>query len=410
MSNLEKADIIIVGAGAAGLMAAIWAGKTNPRRSIVLLDSAKKLGAKILVAGGGRCNVTHHEVDPKKYAGSTNPAIAKVLRRFEVSETVRFFRELGVELKREPTGKLFPTTDKAKDVLNALLSAAKIANIHIYNPRRVDQVGRTSTGFNVSGDWGQMECNQLVLATGGKSLPKSGSDGKGFKFARSFEHILTRIFPALVPLTLSKEDPICQLSGITVPATIRLHSGSGKCMIQFTNSTLCTHFGLSGPSVLDISRYYLELKFEDPEAYLTINWLPSKSKDDLDLGLQTVGNRSVRRYLQNCMLPERLLTMLCKNAGINLDIRGDQLQRKQRQKLVQSITELCLDVKGDRGYTFAEVTAGGIPLSELFLNRMESRLCPRLHICGELCDVDGPIGGFNFQWAWASGYVVGVSL
>ena len=255
-----------------------------------------------------------------------------------------------------------------------------------------------------------MECNQLVLATGGKSLPKSGSDGKGFEFVRSFGHRLTRTFPALVPLTLPKDDDICQLSGITIPATLRLHSGTGKCTIQRTNSTLCTHFGLSGPSILDISRYYLDAKFEDPDAYLTINWLPSKSNQDIDMQLQTLGHRSVHRYLQSCKLPDRLLRMLCKYSEIDLDTKGDQLRRVQRHRLIQSLTNMRLDVTGDRGYNFAEVTAGGVPLSELLLGQMESRFCPGLYVSGEMCDVDGPIGGFNFHWAWASGYVVGVSL
>ncbi len=410
MTSIEKCDVVIVGAGAAGLMAAIWAGKTHPERSIVVVDGAKKIGAKILVAGGGRCNVTHHHVDPKRYAGSSKSAISKVLRRFDVPETTQFFRQQGVVLKREETGKLFPTTDSAKDVLDALLKAAKEANVHIYNPRRVETIDRTSTGFLVGGPWGHVQCEQLVLATGGKSLPKSGSDGKGFEFAQSFGHEVTRTFPALVPLTLPKDDLIRQLSGITLPTTLRLHSSTGKHIIEFTNSTLCAHFGLSGPSVLDISRYYLDLKSTDPGAYLSINWLPDTVKEDLDIDLQKLGHRSVRRYLQNCNLAERLVKMLFTFCELEFDILGDQLQRPQRRRLVQATTEMRLDISGNRGYTFAEVTAGGVPLSELFLEKMESRCCPGLFLCGEICDVDGPIGGFNFQWAWASGYVVGTSL
>ncbi|MBT4603022.1 MAG: aminoacetone oxidase family FAD-binding enzyme, partial [Bacteroidetes Order II. Incertae sedis bacterium] len=310
MENLEQCDIGIVGAGAAGLMAAIWAGRTHPGRSIVLLDGAKKLGAKILVAGGGRCNVTHYKVDSKRYAGSSSSAIAKVLRQFDVSETEQFFKELGVTLKREETGKLFPTTDRSKDVLNALLRAAEKVNVTIRYPRRVNDVGRTSAGFFVSGEWGRLECEQLVLATGGKSLPKSGSDGKGFDFVRTFGHEVTRTFPALVPLNLQKHDLICQLSGITLPTTIRLHSNTGKRIIEFTNSTLCTHFGLSGPSVLDISRYFLDLKSSDPEAYLSINWLPGTSQNDLEEDIRFLKHRSVRKYVQRSALPERLVKML----------------------------------------------------------------------------------------------------
>ena len=410
MENLEQCDIGIVGAGAAGLMAAIWAGRTHPGRSIVLLDGAKKLGAKILVAGGGRCNVTHYKVDSKRYAGSSSSAIAKVLRQFDVSETEQFFKELGVTLKREETGKLFPTTDRSKDVLNALLRAAEKVNVTIRYPRRVNDVGHTSAGFFVSGEWGRLECEQLVLATGGKSLPKSGSDGKGFDFVRTFGHEVTRTFPALVPLNLQKHDLICQLSGITLPTTIRLHSNTGKRIIEFTNSTLCTHFGLSGPSVLDISRYFLDLKSSDPEAYLSINWLPGTSQNDLEEDIRSLEHRSVRKYVQRSALPERLVKMLFTYCEIDFDVLGDQLQRGQRRRLVQAITEMRLKITGNRGYTFAEVTAGGVPLSELFLQRMESRTCPGLYLCGELCDVDGPIGGFNFQWAWASGYVVGTSL
>jgi len=410
MGSIEQSDVVIVGAGAAGLMAAIWAGRTHPGRSIVLLDGAKKLGAKILVAGGGRCNVTHHQVDPSRYAGSTKSAISRVLRQFDVPETTQFFSDLGVDLKREDTGKLFPTTDSSRDVLNALLSAAKKAKVRIHNPCRVDAVGHTSSGFFVSGQWGRMECGQLVLATGGKSLPKSGSDGKGYDFVHSFGHKVTRTFPALVPITLPKHDHICLLSGLTLQTTLRLHSNTGKRIIEFTDSTLCAHFGLSGPSVLDISRYYLDFKSNDPGAYISINWLPNKATKDLDADLQSLGHTSVRRYLQRCLLPERLVKMLLTYCDLEFDILGDQLLRSERRRLTQATTEMRLDITGNRGYTFAEVTAGGVPLSELVLQRMESRSCPGLYLCGEICDVDGPIGGFNFQWAWASGYVVGTSL
>ena len=373
------------------------------------MDGARKLGAKILVAGGGRCNVTHFEVDPGRYAGSSKSAIAKVLRRFDVPETTEFFREQGVELKREETGKLFPTSDNARDVLNALLRAAREAGVSIQHPRRVEEVSKTDGGFAVSGEWGRLECDQLVLATGGKSLPRSGSDGKGFEFVRGLGHSVTRTFPSLVPLTLPKGDPICGLSGITLPATLRLHTNTGKHVIDFTNSTLCTHFGLSGPSVLDISRYFLDLQASDPGAYLTINWLPHTSAQDLDQELLSLGHASIRKYLRRD-LPDRMVDMLLSVAGVEVDMMGDQLPKALRKKLFQAVTQMRLNVTGDRGYKFAEVTAGGVPLSELDLKRMESRKTPGLYLCGEICDVDGPIGGLNFQWAWASGYVVGTSL
>src|SRR5215813_11972402 len=192
----EQAHIVIIGAGAAGLMSAIWAGRTFPDRSIVVLDSAKKLGAKILVSGGGRCNVTHDEVDEQAYAGSSRNAIKKVLRRFDVPQTVAFFRELGVMLKREETGKLFPVTDSARSVLDALLSAARTANVMIKHPYRVEAVEKCGDKFVVAGPWGQLEADRVVLATGGQSLPKTGSDGHGYAIARALGHHVTRrIFP-----------------------------------------------------------------------------------------------------------------------------------------------------------------------------------------------------------------------
>jgi len=408
-TNTSQADVVIVGAGAAGLMAAIWAGRTNPNKRIVLLDGAKKLGAKILVAGGGRCNVTHYEVDPARYAGSSKSAVAKVLRRFDVPETISFFGELGVDLKREDTGKLFPTTDSARDVLNALLKAARQAGVDLRHPRRVEQIEKTSSGFRVGGAWGQIECARLVLATGGKSLPKSGSDGKGFEFAQGLGHSVTRTFPSLVPLTLPADDPICGLSGITLQATLQLHTHTGKHVIAFTDSTLCTHFGLSGPSVLDISRYYLDLSESDSGVYLTINWLPDMSGQELDRELQALGHSSVRKFLRR-LLPDRMTDMLLSVSGIEIETMGDQLPKDLRKQLVRAATAMRLNVTGDRGYRYAEVTAGGVPLSELDLKRMESRKTPGLYLCGEICDVDGPIGGLNFQWAWSSGYVVGTSL
>ena len=410
MSARDKCDVIIVGAGAAGLMAAIWAGRTHPGTSITVLDGAKKLGAKILVAGGGRCNVTHYTVDAERYAGSSTKAIGKVLRRFDVPETIAFFRDLGVQLKREDTGKLFPTTDAASDVLQALLKAVESVGVSLQHPKRVDSIEKTVDGFTVAGTWGHLHCKQLVLATGGMSLPKSGSDGQGFSFVRTLGHKVNRTFPALVPLILSEQDPIRTLSGITVPATLRLHTSHGKHRIAYTNSTLCTHFGLSGPSVLDISRHLIDAQEADPLAYLTINWAPNIDATDVDMGLQRLGKGSIRKFLQVLALPERLVLMLLHQSGLSANSRGDQLSRPSRRALMQNLTEMRLDVTGNRGYKFAEVTAGGVPLTEIDLKYMASRVCEGLFLCGEICDVDGPIGGLNFQWAWSSGYLAGISV
>jgi len=408
----HETDIAVVGAGAAGLFASIWAGRTGAGRLRVLaLDGAKKLGAKILVAGGGRCNVTHHAVDEQQYAGSSRNAIKKVLRRFDVPETVAFFRELGVELKREDTGKLFPTTDDAHTVLNALLAAADRAAVTIRHPWRVARVRTDADSFLVEHESNDtiVRAKRIVLATGGMALPRSGSDGAGYDIARSLGHTITpRVFPALVPLTLPKDHWITALSGITLPATLEVRSATNKRLKFFTNSTLLTHFGLSGPSVLDISRYYAQTRHEDAGARFVLNWLPGETTESVDAALQKLGRSTPSRWLRDKGLPERLADAIVRSAAVDPATPGHALLRDNRRNLAQMIAETPLPVTGDRGFTFAEVTAGGIPLGEIHLDTMESRVCPGLYLCGEICDVDGRIGGFNFQWAWASGYVAGV--
>ncbi|MGB5060987.1 MAG: NAD(P)/FAD-dependent oxidoreductase [Candidatus Promineifilaceae bacterium] len=405
----QQADVTIIGAGAAGLMAGIWAKRTFPDQQVIILDGARKLGAKILVSGGGRCNVTHDVVTAEAYAGSSRNAIKKVLRRFDVPQTITFFRELGVDLKREETGKLFPTTDSARAVLDALLNGARQAGVTIRHPHRVEQVEKTAVSFQLSGAWGQLETRRLILATGGQSLPKSGSDGHGYRLAQALGHQLTpHIFPALVPLTLPDGHFIRELSGITLPAALELRSGSGKKLASFTDSTLCTHFGLSGPAVLDLSRHFLAAQLDDPASYVTINWLPALPAEQLDREFIALTNMSVGRFLRQ-HLPERLVLALCQTAGVDAATPGHQLARAGRKELVTAVTQLSLPITGHRGYNVAEVTAGGVPLAELHLDSMASRVCSGLYVCGEICDVDGRIGGYNFQWAWSSGYLAGIS-
>jgi predicted Rossmann fold flavoprotein len=404
----DAPDVIVVGAGAAGLYAAIHAGRSGAR--VLVLDGARTIGAKILVAGGGRCNVTHHAVDEKAYAGASSNAIRKVLRRHGVDETVAFFEAQGVTLKREDTGKLFPTTDRARSVLDALLRAASDAGVEIRFPRRVLEVARVGDGFEVSGEWGAERAPHLVLATGGKALPRSGSDGLGYEFARRFGHTITdHVRPALVPLILPGGHPLRELSGIAVPATLTLRGGTGKNLKAFTNSLLCTHFGLSGPCALDMSRYWRASLIEDPDTALQVNFLPGETESGLDTRLLANPSRTPLSLLRD-ELPERFVRSICDLAGIDPQGKLGQLTRDRRRALVRACVALDLPIEGDRGFTHAEVTMGGVPLREVRLETMESRACPGLHLIGELLDVDGRIGGFNFQWAWSSGYIAGTAM
>ncbi|MFN9064030.1 MAG: aminoacetone oxidase family FAD-binding enzyme [bacterium] len=418
----ERVDIAVIGAGAAGLFASIWAGRharsEGRSLSIVALDGARKLGAKILVAGGGRCNVTHRAVDKSDYAGSSRNAIGKVLRAFDVPQTISFFAELGVALKEEETGKLFPITDDAHTILNALLDATRDAGVQLRHPWRVGSVARLADGrFVITGQeqpGGQelptITAGVVILATGGMALPKTGSDGAGYGFARALGHTVTPVvMPALVPLVLDARSFVRTLSGLTLPTRLEVRSGTGKKLCSFTNSTLCTHFGLSGPGPLDISRYYFDALLGDPGAGLYINWSPGVTGEELDRLLIDKRAQSPVSVLTSVpvSIPERLARALCFEAGVEGNLRAEHLPRESRRALVTMTTSMRLPVAESRGYTYAEVTAGGVPLSELHLATMGSRVTPGLYICGEICDVDGRIGGFNFQWAWASGYLAG---
>ncbi len=419
----ESCDIAIVGAGAAGLMAAIRAARTADELAapvrIIALDGAKTLGAKILVAGGGRCNVTHHAVDESAYAGSSRHTIRNVLGRFTVAQTVAFFAELGVELKREETGKLFPVTDSARTVLAALLAEAARRRVEVRHPWRVDAVAppaRPGQPFALAPADGSapLQARRVIIAAGGRALPRSGSDGHGYTLARALGHSITpRVFPALAPLVVADGHFVRALSGIAVPATLSVRAPSGKTLVAFTNSCLCTHFGLSGPGPMDISRYLTAARHADPAAGLFINWLPAHTPASLDALLLASPQRTPVSVLTGDpgRLPERLARALCDQAGLGPASSAplSALGRDHRRALVAAATDCAVPITGDRGFTYAEATAGGVPLSEVRLDTMESRATPALHLCGEILDVDGRIGGFNFQWAWASGHVAGAA-
>jgi predicted Rossmann fold flavoprotein len=403
---MQKAEVVVVGAGAAGLMAAIAAARAAPTCRIVALDGAARLGAKILIAGGGRCNVTHHAVSERDFNGSTPAAIRRVLRAFDVDATVAFFAAEGVALKREDTGKLFPVSDRAQDVLEALVTVARRAGVQLHHPCRVTAIRREGDAFALETTAGPWEASTVVLATGGQSVPKTGSDGSGYILARALGLPVTpRIFPALVPLTLPDGHPLRALSGLATEVTLTVVSGSGRHLHRIAGALLCTHQGVSGPAVLDVSRHWLAARDGDAAAGLLVHWLPRLSPEQLDGRLQQHGGRPVRRALAP-PLPDRLADVLCAHAAVDPDQSAAILPREARRRLVASCTAYPLPVAGTRGFAVAEVTAGGVPLAALTAG-LEARACPGLFLCGEVCDVDGRIGGFNFQWAWASGVVAG---
>ena len=394
-----QCDIAIVGGGAAGLMAAIFAARNAPNKRVLVIDGAAKIGAKILIAGGGRCNVTHDVVEPDDFNGNRN-AIARILRTFPVAETIAFFRDLGVELKREETGKLFPVTDKARTVLDALLRATRDAGAKIKTGTKVLEC---KPGFELVTASGTITANQVILATGGRSVPKTGSDGHGYTIARSLGHTVSDTFPGLVPLVIDEPHWIRELSGTSVDAELEVRSSTGRVLRRDRGSLLLTHFGLSGPVALDISRHWIAARRDDPGATLAVNFLPGVSVDQTLMDAAAKKPRATVGSALRGRVPERILDRVAPATPIS------QMKREQRREIVRTLTDLTVPVSRDRGFNYAEVTAGGVPLSEIDISTMASRVRPNLFLCGEILDVDGRIGGFNFQWAWATGRLAGSS-
>lgn len=389
-------DLAIVGAGAAGLTAAIFARQADPRARIVALDGAPKIGAKILISGGGRCNVTHDVVTAGDFNGNRN-AVARVLRTFTVEETVAWFASMGVTLKREETGKLFPTTDRARTVVDTLLRACE--GVEIRTGARVQAIERADGVFRL----GEIEARRVILATGGRSVPKTGSDGRGYDLARSLGHTVTEVFPALVPLLLEEGHWATRLSGTAVDAELSVRGPSGRVLVRQRGSMLFTHFGLSGPVVLDVSRHWVA----SAGGSLVANLLPGETFETLEALLIEEGRRNARATVASALrgrLPERVLEALAADAAAL-----GAMRKEERRRIVRMLVELPLPVVRDRGFDYAEVTAGGVPLNEVELSTMASRKCEGLYLCGEILDVDGRIGGYNFQWAWASGRLAGMS-
>ncbi|WP_428389297.1 NAD(P)/FAD-dependent oxidoreductase [Mucisphaera sp.] len=411
-TDRRRYDLVVVGAGAAGLMASIAAGReSHGRLRIAALDGAKKLGAKILVAGGGRCNVTHDVVKPEDYAGASRPAINKVLKAFTVEQTVTFFRELNVHLKREETGKLFPTTDSARTVLDALIGATKQAGVDICTETRVLSIKQQMRGFEIDTSAGCFEAGHVVIATGGKSLPKTGSDGKGYELVSALGHTIDPTWPALVPLVLPESHWLTTLSGLAVEAELRVHAGNGRILHREHGPCLFTHFGLSGPIPMNLSRHLTQARQDDAAASMTLNLLDGASFEDADRRLRQAitsdaGSTILTMLRRN--LPDSLARAIIAHV-LACDPRRvmAQLTKETRHLLIRTLTELPIPVVRDRGYLFAEVTAGGVPLSEVHLKSMASKVCDSLSLCGEILNVDGRIGGYNFQWAWASGHLAG---
>jgi predicted Rossmann fold flavoprotein len=407
--NTMKYDAAIIGGGPAGLMAALRAGESGAR--VILLEKNSRLGAKLLLTGGGRCNLTNNIPDPRVFIsqlGINGKFLFSALNKFGVDKTLDFFHSRGLKTKVEKNGRVFPVSNQASDVLDVLIKELRNFQVEI---RTKGQVNRFVTEENkiiklVLTDGREIEADKYILATGGKSYPGTGSDGDGYKWLAKMGHTIILPRPSLTPL-LVEADFIKDLEGLSViAARLSLFQGAKK-ITSASGDVIFTRTGLSGPAALDLSRYI------EPEAitdlYLEIDFLPQLEAADLDKKLQQVlasGGKQMRNSLSGLVIP-KFRPVLLELSNIDPNMKSNRVSRQQRLAMVKLLKNFKLKIKALAGFDKAMITKGGVSLAEIDPQTMRSQIISNLFICGEVLDLDGPTGGFNLQICWTTGYVAG---
>ena len=400
-------NVIVVGAGAAGTMAAIFAASSGAET--ILVEGTRDGGRKVLISGGGRCNVLPAVVDESRFVtDSSAHSLRKLLRAWPLLEQRAFFeRTIGVPLVEEvESGKLFPASHKARDIRDGLLAHARALGVGTMMETRVVAAEPRAGRWAVSLDTGAViEAEALVLATGGRSVPNTGSDGMGLELLGRLGHVVHPTYPALTPL-LDASGAFTELAGVSL--AVSLSARSDRFSAESTGGFLFTHQGYSGPSVLDVSHVVsrAHLGHSGP-ASLRVQWTGLRDAD-WEVALRPHGARTVTGALR-AELPDRLAAVLLRRATVDPTRLLAELRRDEKARLIDTLVRGILPCTGDDGYRKAEVTGGGVSLGEVHARTLESRRHPGLYLCGELLDAFGPIGGYNFLWAWATGRTAGTA-
>ncbi|MEO1070044.1 MAG: NAD(P)/FAD-dependent oxidoreductase [Cyanobacteria bacterium J06638_6] len=407
----RSAQAIVVGAGAAGLFGAIACAEANPDQSIHIFEAGREPLAKVRISGGGRCNVTHHCFDPALLVAHY-PRGSKTLRgpfsRFQPQDTVTWFEQRGVRLKTEADGRMFPSTDDSGTIVDCLLGEARRLGIQIYTSQPIAQIKARDDGFRLATRNGQdWRCDKLLLAT--------GSNPGGYRLALSLGHDLVPPVPSL--FTFNVPDPaLRELAGVSVEL-VQLHLALQKAPnLTQTGPLLITHWGLSGPAVLKLSAYgAVGLHGQRYRAPLTVNWLPTLKQDQVRHRLtdlkQAQGRRQVAAFSPFPELSRRLWQYLVQHrVQLGTRLNWADLSKAQVQALVTELTRGEYAIAGKGVFKDEFVTCGGIPLPEVNFKTLESRRCPGLYLAGEILNIDGVTGGFNFQSAWTTGWLAGQAM
>jgi predicted Rossmann fold flavoprotein len=406
----KKLKIVVIGGGAAGFFGAIATAQASPRAQVRLLEAGSDPLAKVKISGGGRCNVTHHCFDPVQLV-QAYPRGAQALRgafsRFQPKDTVAWFAAHGVSLKTEADGRMFPTSNESQTIIDCLRQVADESGVRLQTRTPVNQVQRLETGFEVGLKSGEsLQCDRILLAT--------GSSPQGYRIAESLGHRVEPPVPSLFTFTI--RDPLLhELSGLSVaPVALKLKvTGLNKTLEQ-TGPLLITHWGLSGPAILKLSAWGARALYEQRyQATLVVSWLPTLPSDQIRQILLETKQSAGARTMANANpfgLPKRLWLYLLQRSGINAEMKWAEVAKPMMTRLGVELGMGEFAIAGKGVFKDEFVTCGGVRLQDVDFKTLQSRICPGLYFAGEILDIDGITGGFNFQSAWTTAWLAGQSI
>jgi predicted Rossmann fold flavoprotein len=406
MGTVRIMKIGVIGGGAAGFFGAIAAAEANPDARVTLFEAGREPLAKVRISGGGRCNVTHSCFESAalvQYYPRGGKALRGVFSRFQPKDTIAWFTDRGVKLKTESDGRMFPTTDDSGTIVDCLMEAAENAGVNLKNNAAVKSIRREESGFSIEMRTGEMiPFDRILLAT--------GSSAQGYQMARALGHSVIAPVPSLFTFNVS-DRRLDGLAGLSVPeAKVKIQDSK----LEQSGPLLVTHWGLSGPAVLKLSAWGARALYDSHyNATLTVNWLPNAKPDALRDQLVKVKTQLAKKSIgSNCpvILPRRLWESLITAAGIPAELRWSDVTKVMLSALLKELLNGDYTITGKGVFKEEFVTCGGIDLKEVDFKTMESRLCPGLYFAGEVLDIDGVTGGFNFQSAWSTGWIAGGAI
>lgn len=405
---MQPLRVVVIGGGAAGFFGAVACAASHPHTQVILLEASRQPLAKVRVSGGGRCNVTHACFDPINLVQNYprgEKALQGAFSRFQSTDTVKWFANQGVKLKTEADGRMFPTTDSSETIIDCLTKAADLAGVELLTGKTVVSVVKQTIGFEVELKTGEkIKCDRILLATGSNPL--------GYQIAQALGHTIEPPVPSLFTFNILDKH-LKELAGISANP-VQLKLSIAKKTLEQTAPLLITHWGLSGPAVLKLSAWGARVLHDCKyQATLLINWQPKYSSDQLRSQLllaKTAYPKKAIALQRGVDLPNRLWQYIVARAGIGIEERWAEVSNKSLNQIIQELTQGAYQITGKGAFKEEFVTCGGVSLKQVNFKTMASRITPGLHFAGEVLDIDGVTGGFNFQSAWTTAWIAGNAL